>query len=136
MYQHYEIFNRINVSCQGLIPFFFLLGLWQALQGDNPDRKQVETLLKNWCRVTTVKNGQVTSMKFLVKDDIHKVDLLQLLEKYENTNELALATTAGMGFIVRMWVKQGEVFLLYLYVHLISGCLHSYVIISSTARSA
>lgn len=47
-------------------------------------------------------------MKFLVKDDIHKVDLLQLLEKYENTNELALATTAGMGFIVRMWVKQGE----------------------------
>ena len=47
-------------------------------------------------------------MKFLVKDDIHKVDLLQMLEKYENTNELALATTAGMGFIVRMWVKQGE----------------------------
>lgn len=85
----------------------FKPGLWQALQGDNPDRKQVEHLLKKWCRVTTVKNGEVTSMKFLVKDDIHKVDLLQLLEKYENTNELALATTAGMGFIVRMWVKQG-----------------------------
>lgn len=85
----------------------FKPGLWQALQGDNPDRKTVEHLLKNWCRVTTVKNGKVTSMKFLVKDDIHKVDLLQLLEKYENTNELALATTAGMGFIVRMWVKQG-----------------------------
>ena len=88
--------------------FTSFAGLWQALQGDNPDRKLVEHLLKNWCRVTTVKNGKVTSMKFVVKDDIHKVDLLQMLEKYENTNELALATTAGMGFIVRMWVKQGK----------------------------
>lgn len=43
-----------------------------------------------------------------VENDVKKRDLLQLLEKYENTNELALATTAGMGFIVRMWVKQGE----------------------------
>ena len=101
------------------IPFWNFSGLWQALQGDSPDRKQVEHLLKNWCRVTTVKNGQVTSMKFLVKDDIHKVDLLQLLEKYENTNELALATTAGMGFIVRMWVKQGEILPTYVYVQLI-----------------
>ncbi|XP_045216690.2 uncharacterized protein LOC123566547 isoform X1 [Mercenaria mercenaria] len=82
-------------------------GLWCALNCENPDRKLVETLLKNWCRVTTVKQGKVMSMKFLVENDIHKVDLLQLLEKYENTNELALATTAGMGFIVRMWVKQG-----------------------------
>lgn len=82
-------------------------GLWCALNCENPDRKLVENLLKNWCRVTTVKQGKVTSMKFLVQNDIHKVDLLQLLEKYENTNELALATTAGMGFIVRMWVKQG-----------------------------
>ena len=53
-----------------------------------------------------------------VENDVKKIDLLQLLEKYENTNELALATTAGMGFIVRMWVKQGElhdVFLTYTY---------------------
>lgn len=58
--------------------------------------------------MTTVKNGKVVSMKSLVQNDIHKVDLVQLLEKYENTNELALATTAGMGFIVRMWIKQGN----------------------------
>ena len=96
--------------------FISFAGLWQALQGDNPDRKLVEHLLKNWCRVTTVKNGKVTSMKFVVKDDIHKVDLLQMLEKYENTNELALATTAGMGFIVRMWVKQGKM------VHAVKLC--------------
>lgn len=82
-------------------------GLWCALKCDIPDRKVVEKLLKNWCRVTTVKGGKVTSMKFLVQNDIHKVDLLRMLEKYENTNELALATTAGMGFIVRMWIKQG-----------------------------
>lgn len=85
----------------------FTPGLWCALNCEKPDRKLVETLLKNWCRVTTVKDGKVTSMKFLVENDVKKVDLLQLLEKYENTNELALATTAGMGFIVRMWVKQG-----------------------------
>lgn len=94
-----ELYNK---SC------IYFAGLWCALNCENPDRKLVENLLKNWCRVTTVKQGKVTSMKFLVQNDIHKVDLLQLLEKYENTNELALATTAGMGFIVRMWVKQGR----------------------------
>ncbi|XP_052276622.1 uncharacterized protein LOC127875909 isoform X2 [Dreissena polymorpha] len=85
----------------------FKPGLWCALNCENPDRKLVESLLKNWCRVTTVKNGKVTTMKILAENDVKKRDLLQLLEKYENTNELALATTAGMGFIVRMWVKQG-----------------------------
>ncbi|WAR01066.1 hypothetical protein MAR_025438 [Mya arenaria] len=85
----------------------FRPGLWCALNCENPDRKLVESLLKNWCRVTTVKNGKVTTMKVLVENDIKKRDLLQLIEKYENTNELALATTAGMGFIVRMWLKQG-----------------------------
>ncbi|KAL3866690.1 hypothetical protein ACJMK2_043971 [Sinanodonta woodiana] len=87
----------------------FKPGLWRALQEENPDKKLIEKLLKNWCRVTTVKKGTVTSMKSLVQSDIHKHDILKLLEKYENTNELALATTAGMGFIVRMWVKQGIV---------------------------
>ncbi|XP_052794687.1 uncharacterized protein LOC128227844 isoform X2 [Mya arenaria] len=87
----------------------FRPGLWCALNCENPDRKLVESLLKNWCRVTTVKNGKVTTMKVLVENDIKKRDLLQLIEKYENTNELALATTAGMGFIVRMWLKQGIV---------------------------
>lgn len=85
----------------------FKPGLWCALNCQNPDRALVESLLKKWCRVTTVKSGKVTSIKSLVSNDIHKVDLLQLLEKYENTNELALATTAGMGFIVKMWIKQG-----------------------------
>ena len=88
--------------------FQSITGLWVALNCENPDRKVVENLLKNWCRVTTVKSGKVTSMKFLVENDVRKLDLLKVLEKYENTNELSLATTAGMGFIVRMWVKQGK----------------------------
>jgi hypothetical protein len=47
-------------------------------------------------------------MKMLVQNDIHKTDLLHLLEKYENTVELALALIGGLGFIVRMWLKQGK----------------------------
>ena len=65
--------------------------------------------------MTTVKGGKVTSMKFLVENDVHKLDLLKLLEKYENTNELSLATTAGMGFIVKMWVKQGACYTIFRY---------------------
>ncbi|KAK6180377.1 hypothetical protein SNE40_012545 [Patella caerulea] len=82
-------------------------GLWQALQAEVPDRKLVERLLKSWCRVTSVKNGKVTSFKTLLQSDIKKTDLIQLLESYENTVELALALVGGVGMIVRMWLKQG-----------------------------
>ncbi|XP_076443630.1 uncharacterized protein LOC143282063 [Babylonia areolata] len=82
-------------------------GLWCLLQEPQPNRKHVERLLRSWCRLTTVKDGRVTSMKTLVQNDIHKTDILQLMEKYENTIELALALVGGLGFIVRMWIKQG-----------------------------
>lgn len=86
------------------------LGLWRALSVPDPDRKLVERLLRNWCRLTCVKNGKITSIKSLVKDDIHKHDLLQMIEQYENANEMALALNAGFGFIVKSWVQQGEHF--------------------------
>ena len=80
------------------------------LQQPQPNRKVIERLLRSWCRLTTVKDGRVTSMKTLVQNDIHKTDILQMIEKYENTIELALAFVGGLGFIVKMWIKQGMVF--------------------------
>ena len=68
----------------------------------------MERLLKNWCRLTCVKNGKVVNIKCLVRDDIHKHDLLEMIEKFENPNEMALALSAGFGFIVKGWVQQGR----------------------------
>ena len=82
-------------------------GLWRALSEPTPNRKLVERLLKNWCRLTCVKDGKVTSIKALVKDDVHKIDLLHMIEDYENANEMALALQAGFGFIVKTWMTQG-----------------------------
>jgi hypothetical protein len=86
----------------------YFLGLWAALDQSNPDRGTVERLLKNWCRMTCVKDGKVVSIKSLVRDDIHKRDLLEMIERFENPNEMALALSAGFGFIVKGWVKQGK----------------------------
>uniref|UniRef100_A0A8W8HLX3 Uncharacterized protein n=1 Tax=Magallana gigas TaxID=29159 RepID=A0A8W8HLX3_MAGGI len=85
----------------------FKPGLWAALSEENPDRKVVQRLLRQWCRLTCVKNGKVVNIKSLVKDDIHKVDLLRMIEEFENQNEMCLALNAGFGFIVKSWVKQG-----------------------------
>lgn len=82
-------------------------GLWRALSVEEPDRKLVEKLLKNWCRLTCIKDGKVTSIKSLVKEDVRKIDLLHMIEEYENANEMALALNAGFGFIVKSWIKQG-----------------------------
>ena len=86
----------------------YFLGLWAALDQSNPDRGTVERLLKNWCRMTCVKDGKVISIKSLVRDDIHKRDLLEMIERFENPNEMALALSAGFGFIVKGWDKQGK----------------------------
>lgn len=86
----------------------FIVGLWAALCEENPDRKVVQRLLRQWCRLTCVKNGKVVNIKSLVKDDIHKVDLLRMIEEFENQNEMCLALNAGFGFIVKSWVKQGN----------------------------
>lgn len=88
--------------------FFYFEGLWAALSEENPDRKVVQRLLRQWCRLTCVKNGKVVNIKSLVKDDIHKVDLLRMIEEFENQNEMCLALNAGFGFIVKSWVKQGN----------------------------
>ncbi|KAL5005264.1 hypothetical protein ScPMuIL_018720 [Solemya velum] len=85
----------------------FKPGLYNALVVDNPNRPLIERLLKNWCRSTTVKGGQVISLKTLVRDNIKKADLVKVIEAYENTIELSLALSAGLGFIVRSWVKEG-----------------------------
>lgn len=72
-------------------------------------------------------------MWFQVENDVKKRDLLQLLEKYENTNELALATTAGMGFIVRMWVKQGKDYLVRPLLYRSAFCLRIASILNQLA---
>ncbi len=67
----------------------------------------MERLLLSWCRLTTVKEGKVAQMKDLVEGDVRRADILQMIEKYENSIELALAFVGGLGFMVRMWQKQG-----------------------------
>ncbi|GFN80508.1 acyl-CoA-binding domain-containing protein 6 [Plakobranchus ocellatus] len=86
----------------------FRPGLWRALQKDKPDLRVVERLLRSWCGLKTVKNGQVVNMKSLVQDDAQKLPILVLLEKYEHTTKLALALLGGLGYTVRQWVKKGR----------------------------
>ncbi|XP_041367616.1 uncharacterized protein LOC121382159 isoform X2 [Gigantopelta aegis] len=85
----------------------FKPGLWVALRDEVPDRRLIERLLQSWCRLTTVKDGKVFNLKTMVQHDARKLDLLHMMDKYENTIELALAFLGGLGFIVRKWQNEG-----------------------------
>lgn len=85
--------------------FFYFEGLWVVLSEENLDWKVVQCLFRQWCCLMCVKNGKVVNIKFFVKDDIYKVDLLCMIEEFENQNEMCLVLNVGFGFIVKSWVK-------------------------------
>lgn len=58
--------------------FMFLKGLWRALLEEKPDCRLIEKLLKSWCRLITVKRGEVINMKVLLHYDLRKMKLLKV----------------------------------------------------------
>lgn len=89
-------------------------GLYRAVTAANPDVRLIERLLRSWCRVTVVKNKKVVDLKAVAQQNLHHINILRLLEKYENTNEMAMAFLASGAMLVRQWIKQGECNRIYL----------------------
>ncbi|XP_071118452.1 putative ankyrin repeat protein RF_0381 [Haliotis cracherodii] len=85
----------------------FKPGLWAAVFAPNPDKRVIERLLKSWCRVTVFKNGKVTNMKCLAHAKAGQLDIVYLLEKYENTIEFALGVMAAVQRLCGMWKDLG-----------------------------
>ncbi|XP_076443494.1 uncharacterized protein LOC143281995 [Babylonia areolata] len=84
----------------------FLPGLFHAVLTDEPDMQLVERLLKSWCRLCKVINGEVRWLKCLAHKRACSLRVIMLLEKYENTIELALAALAGKTLIIQNWRKE------------------------------
>ncbi|XP_067666645.1 putative ankyrin repeat protein RF_0381 [Haliotis asinina] len=85
----------------------FKPGLYAALVAPNPDKRVIERLLKSWCRVTVFKNGKVTNLKCLAHAKTGQLDIVYLLEKYENTIEFALGVMAAVQRLCGMWKDLG-----------------------------
>lgn len=85
----------------------FLPGLFRAVLTDEPDLQLVERLLKSWCRLCKVINGQVVWIKCRAHKRECSLRIIMLLEKYENTIELALAMLSGKTGIIQQWAKEG-----------------------------
>lgn len=83
----------------------FLPGLFQAVLTGAPDLQLVERLLKSWCRLCKVVNGQTIMLKCAASKRACSLSIIMLLEKYENTIELALAALAGKSCIIQNWKK-------------------------------
>ncbi|XP_063433311.1 uncharacterized protein LOC134715207 [Mytilus trossulus] len=86
----------------------FKPGLYRATLADNPDRTLVEKLMKYWCRVNIVKDGQDYSVKTRLRQRAKDIDFVYLIEKYENTIEFALAALSGKTQILLGWKKRIE----------------------------
>ncbi|CAG5117737.1 unnamed protein product [Candidula unifasciata] len=69
-------------------------GLWAAVKAKNPDPVLIERLLRYWCRTVKIVGNQTENLK---------LDLVCILEKYENTNEMALAMLSGKSKFINMW---------------------------------
>ncbi|KAK7501668.1 hypothetical protein BaRGS_00007099 [Batillaria attramentaria] len=85
----------------------FLPGLFRAVLTDDPDLQLVERLLRSWCRLCKVIDGQVVWLKCRAHKKDCSLRTIMLLEKYENTIELALAMLAGKSSIIQQWTKEG-----------------------------
>lgn len=84
----------------------FLPGLFHAVLTDEPDMQLVERLLKSWCRLCKAINGEVRWLKCLAHRRACSLRIIMLLEKYENSIELALAALAGKTAIIQNWRKE------------------------------
>ncbi|XP_041369600.1 uncharacterized protein LOC121383575 [Gigantopelta aegis] len=85
----------------------FKPGLWRALMADSPDKKLIERLLKSWCRVVVCKNKQIVNLKEVAHNRVGQLDIVCLMEKYENTNEFVLSLLAGTGRFISYWKENG-----------------------------
>ncbi|XP_025078053.1 uncharacterized protein LOC112554486 [Pomacea canaliculata] len=85
----------------------FLPGIWRAVLADDPDLHLVECLLKSWCRLSKCVGGDYASLKCKAHGRECSLNVILLLEKYENTIELALAMLAGKDNVIRHWREEG-----------------------------
>lgn len=83
-------------------------GIWRAVLADDPDLHLVECLLKSWCRLSKCVGGEYASLKCKAHGRECSLNVILLLEKYENTIELALAMLAGKDNVIRHWREEGE----------------------------
>ena len=70
-------------------------GLWNEAICSNPDTKLLEKLVQSWFRVKVLQHGKPVSMALAAEKEGALPHVVTLLEKHEETNELALATLAG-----------------------------------------
>ncbi|CAL1533057.1 unnamed protein product [Lymnaea stagnalis] len=78
-------------------------GLWAAVKSKNPDPVLIERLLRYWCRTVKVIGRETANLKCQVHLCETQLDTVMLLEKYENTNEMALSMLSGKLQFVNMW---------------------------------
>uniref|UniRef100_A0A2C9KRZ7 Uncharacterized protein n=2 Tax=Biomphalaria glabrata TaxID=6526 RepID=A0A2C9KRZ7_BIOGL len=78
-------------------------GLWAAVKCKNPDPVLIERLLRYWCRTVKVVGRETANLKCQVHMCETQLDTVLLLEKYENTNEMALSMLSGKLQFVGMW---------------------------------
>ncbi|KAK6180359.1 hypothetical protein SNE40_012530 [Patella caerulea] len=84
----------------------FKPGLYRAVTAEKPDKKLIERLLRYWCRLTMVKNSKIINLKCIAHSKHHQLDLVYLLEKYENTIEFAMALLSGKVCVLKSWKGQ------------------------------
>ena len=67
----------------------FISGLYNSVTSEDPDTEHIERLLKGWCRTRLSVDGH----EVIIKSAAHP-SVVQLIEKYEKTNEFAIAMLA------------------------------------------
>lgn len=72
------MFLLYNKTCKYYFSNVFEPGLWCALREDKPDRNLIEKLVKSWCRLQTVKKGEVVYLKDVVAKDINKISIFRV----------------------------------------------------------
>ena len=65
-------------------------GLYRSVTDEDPDVDHIERLLKGWCRARLYRNGNEVKLS-----SVSKPKVKPLIDKYEKTNEFAVAVLAG-----------------------------------------
>ena len=73
----------ITVNC-------VIAGLYHSVTDEDPDLDHIEKLLKGWCRSKVYRNGHEIKLTSVCLPKVRR-----LIEKYERTNEFAIAVLAG-----------------------------------------
>lgn len=86
----------------------FLPGLWVAVLSRQPDLNLVERLLRYWCRTTRMEGKEPQNLKCAMQMMNAPLDFVCIVEKYENTNEMALAMLSGKSCTIGHWKRTKE----------------------------